>query len=162
MNENRGHEDVLKTSHFGPLCCLRPAGRAGGLCARGTSTRESVQERVAQPGHPPCPLRALRRDHGLCCGLSFDSGCPSVLFLRSDRNSPCCKNCQFETAQKKCQEAINATCKGVSYCTGMSSCWFSWDNLLKRVYACLKARWCLVQMDADFLPLVRSRFVRLV
>ncbi|VTJ75289.1 Hypothetical predicted protein [Marmota monax] len=38
-----------------------------------------------------------------------------------DRNSPCCKNCQFETAQKKCQEAINATCKGVSYCTGNSS-----------------------------------------
>lgn len=39
----------------------------------------------------------------------------------SDRNSPCCKNCQFETAQKKCQEAINATCKGESYCTGNSS-----------------------------------------
>ncbi|XP_040283421.1 disintegrin and metalloproteinase domain-containing protein 17 [Bufo bufo] len=39
----------------------------------------------------------------------------------SDRNSPCCKYCQFETAQKKCQEAINATCKGESYCTGNSS-----------------------------------------
>ncbi|XP_063771506.1 disintegrin and metalloproteinase domain-containing protein 17 [Pseudophryne corroboree] len=39
----------------------------------------------------------------------------------SDRNSPCCKKCQFETAQKKCQEAINATCKGESYCTGESS-----------------------------------------
>uniref|UniRef100_A0A8D0LAC7 Disintegrin and metalloproteinase domain-containing protein 17 n=1 Tax=Sphenodon punctatus TaxID=8508 RepID=A0A8D0LAC7_SPHPU len=39
----------------------------------------------------------------------------------SDRNSPCCKKCQFETAQKKCQEAINATCKGESYCTGQSS-----------------------------------------
>ncbi|XP_063298246.1 disintegrin and metalloproteinase domain-containing protein 17 [Pelobates fuscus] len=39
----------------------------------------------------------------------------------SDRNSPCCKGCQFETAQKKCQEAINATCKGESYCTGTSS-----------------------------------------
>ncbi|XP_071999659.1 disintegrin and metalloproteinase domain-containing protein 17 isoform X1 [Engystomops pustulosus] len=39
----------------------------------------------------------------------------------SDRNSPCCRRCQFETAQKKCQEAINATCKGESYCTGNSS-----------------------------------------
>ncbi|XP_056420136.1 LOW QUALITY PROTEIN: disintegrin and metalloproteinase domain-containing protein 17 [Hyla sarda] len=39
----------------------------------------------------------------------------------SDRNSPCCKGCQFETAQKKCQEAINATCKGESFCTGNSS-----------------------------------------
>ncbi|XP_068011435.1 disintegrin and metalloproteinase domain-containing protein 17 isoform X1 [Melanerpes formicivorus] len=39
----------------------------------------------------------------------------------SDRNSPCCKGCQFESAQKKCQEAINATCKGESFCTGSSS-----------------------------------------
>ncbi|XP_054239588.1 disintegrin and metalloproteinase domain-containing protein 17 [Indicator indicator] len=39
----------------------------------------------------------------------------------SDRNSPCCKGCQFENAQKKCQEAINATCKGESFCTGNSS-----------------------------------------
>ncbi|XP_030345416.1 disintegrin and metalloproteinase domain-containing protein 17 isoform X4 [Strigops habroptila] len=39
----------------------------------------------------------------------------------SDRNSPCCKGCQFESAQKKCQEAINATCKGESFCTGNSS-----------------------------------------
>lgn len=40
----------------------------------------------------------------------------------SDRNSPCCKGCQFESAQKKCQEAINATCKGESFCTGRM--WF--------------------------------------
>uniref|UniRef100_H0WGN1 Disintegrin and metalloproteinase domain-containing protein 17 n=1 Tax=Otolemur garnettii TaxID=30611 RepID=H0WGN1_OTOGA len=58
--------------------------------------------------------------------LNNDSCCNSDCTLRegvqcSDRNSPCCKNCQFETAQKKCQEAINATCKGVSYCTGNSS-----------------------------------------
>lgn len=53
-------------------------------------------------------------------GLSLELNGVCVLF-HSDRNSPCCKNCQFETAQKKCQEAINATCKGVSYCTGNSS-----------------------------------------
>ncbi|XP_064412459.1 disintegrin and metalloproteinase domain-containing protein 17 isoform X2 [Latimeria chalumnae] len=39
----------------------------------------------------------------------------------SDRNSPCCKGCKFETSAKKCQEAINATCKGESFCTGNSS-----------------------------------------
>ncbi|NXN94270.1 ADA17 protein, partial [Rhinopomastus cyanomelas] len=39
----------------------------------------------------------------------------------SDRNSPCCKGCQFESTRKKCQEAINATCKGESFCTGNSS-----------------------------------------
>uniref|UniRef100_A0A8C5FPB1 ADAM metallopeptidase domain 17a n=1 Tax=Gadus morhua TaxID=8049 RepID=A0A8C5FPB1_GADMO len=39
----------------------------------------------------------------------------------SDRNSPCCKACVFEQAGKRCQEAISATCKGVSNCTGESS-----------------------------------------
>ncbi|KAM9070711.1 disintegrin and metalloproteinase domain-containing protein 17 [Sarcophilus harrisii] len=58
--------------------------------------------------------------------LNNDTCCNANCTLKkgvqcSDRNSPCCKNCQFETAEKKCQEAINATCKGVSYCTGNSS-----------------------------------------
>ncbi|XP_074547948.1 disintegrin and metalloproteinase domain-containing protein 17a isoform X2 [Halichoeres trimaculatus] len=39
----------------------------------------------------------------------------------SDRNSPCCRNCKFEKAETRCQEPINATCKGVSSCTGNSS-----------------------------------------
>uniref|UniRef100_A0A8C6NWS2 ADAM metallopeptidase domain 17a n=1 Tax=Nothobranchius furzeri TaxID=105023 RepID=A0A8C6NWS2_NOTFU len=38
-----------------------------------------------------------------------------------DRNSPCCKNCQYEQAGKRCQEPISATCKGQSSCTGNSS-----------------------------------------
>ncbi|XP_043534015.1 disintegrin and metalloproteinase domain-containing protein 17 isoform X2 [Chiloscyllium plagiosum] len=46
------------------------------------------------------------------CQLKKDKKC-------SDKNSPCCKDCQFEKAGKKCQEAINATCKGESTCTGM-------------------------------------------
>ncbi|XP_027706127.1 disintegrin and metalloproteinase domain-containing protein 17 [Vombatus ursinus] len=58
--------------------------------------------------------------------LNNDTCCNTNCTLKkgvqcSDRNSPCCKNCQFETAEKKCQEAINATCKGVSFCTGNSS-----------------------------------------
>ncbi|KAG1972419.1 disintegrin and metalloproteinase domain-containing protein 17a isoform X2 [Pimephales promelas] len=39
----------------------------------------------------------------------------------SDRNSPCCKNCKFESADKICQETITATCKNMSRCTGNSS-----------------------------------------
>lgn len=39
----------------------------------------------------------------------------------SDRNSACCRNCMFEAAGTRCQEAINATCKGISSCTGNSS-----------------------------------------
>ncbi|XP_029984834.1 disintegrin and metalloproteinase domain-containing protein 17 [Sphaeramia orbicularis] len=39
----------------------------------------------------------------------------------SDRNSACCKNCQFEAKGEVCQEPIEATCKGHSYCTGNSS-----------------------------------------
>ncbi|XDV43453.1 hypothetical protein PO909_011932 [Leuciscus waleckii] len=39
----------------------------------------------------------------------------------SDRNSPCCKNCRFESADKVCQETITATCKNMSRCSGNSS-----------------------------------------
>ncbi|XP_037605838.1 disintegrin and metalloproteinase domain-containing protein 17 isoform X1 [Sebastes umbrosus] len=39
----------------------------------------------------------------------------------SDRNSACCKNCRFESEGEICQEPIDATCKGHSYCTGNSS-----------------------------------------
>ncbi|KAK0140754.1 Disintegrin and metalloproteinase domain-containing protein 17 [Merluccius polli] len=39
----------------------------------------------------------------------------------SDRNSACCKDCHFEAAGEICQEPIDATCKGNSYCTGNSS-----------------------------------------
>ncbi|XP_051843188.1 disintegrin and metalloproteinase domain-containing protein 17 [Antechinus flavipes] len=58
--------------------------------------------------------------------LNNDTCCNANCTLKkgvqcSDRNSPCYKDCQFETAEKKCQEAINATCKGVSYCTGNRS-----------------------------------------
>ncbi|KAK7904338.1 hypothetical protein WMY93_016945 [Mugilogobius chulae] len=39
----------------------------------------------------------------------------------SDRNSACCLNCTFKPAGTRCQEAISATCKGISTCTGNSS-----------------------------------------
>uniref|UniRef100_A0AAQ5X6W2 ADAM metallopeptidase domain 17b n=1 Tax=Amphiprion ocellaris TaxID=80972 RepID=A0AAQ5X6W2_AMPOC len=48
------------------------------------------------------------------CRLKAGSQC-------SDRNSACCKNCKFESEGEVCQEPIDATCKGHSYCTGNSS-----------------------------------------
>ncbi|KAM6954338.1 disintegrin and metalloproteinase domain-containing protein 17 [Aplochiton taeniatus] len=55
-----------------------------------------------------------------------DRCCTSDCKLRStaqcsDRNSVCCKDCQYEAAGKVCQEPIDATCKGKSYCTGKGS-----------------------------------------
>lgn len=54
----------------------------------------------------PCCSRDCRlRPHALC----------------SDRNSACCRNCQYEVKGQVCQEPIEATCKGHSHCTGNSS-----------------------------------------
>ncbi|XP_037101457.1 disintegrin and metalloproteinase domain-containing protein 17-like isoform X2 [Syngnathus acus] len=48
------------------------------------------------------------------CRLTPGSRC-------SDGNSPCCRKCQLEAAGEVCQEPIEATCKGRSYCTGSSA-----------------------------------------
>ncbi|XP_063352406.1 disintegrin and metalloproteinase domain-containing protein 17 [Pelmatolapia mariae] len=48
------------------------------------------------------------------CRLKADAQC-------SDRNSACCRECRFEAKGAVCQEPIDATCKGHSYCTGNGS-----------------------------------------
>ncbi|XP_076612495.1 disintegrin and metalloproteinase domain-containing protein 17 [Chaetodon auriga] len=58
--------------------------------------------------------------------INSDRCCTTDCRLRagaqcSDRNSACCKNCRFESEGEVCQEPIDATCKGHSYCTGNSS-----------------------------------------
>ncbi|TRY55956.1 hypothetical protein DNTS_011341 [Danionella cerebrum] len=58
--------------------------------------------------------------------LNSDRCCTATCKLRpniqcSDRNSACCKDCMFERQGKVCQEPMDATCKGRSYCTGNSS-----------------------------------------
>lgn len=40
-------------------------------------------------------------------------------FVFSDRNSPCCQGCMFKEKGARCQEAISATCKNTSACTGV-------------------------------------------
>lgn len=58
--------------------------------------------------------------------INSDPCCTADCRLRagaqcSDRNSACCKNCRFESEGEVCQEPIDATCKGHSYCKGNSS-----------------------------------------
>ncbi|XP_035986348.1 disintegrin and metalloproteinase domain-containing protein 17 isoform X2 [Fundulus heteroclitus] len=65
-----------------------------------------------------CDPGLLRSNSDRCCTqdcrLKGDAQC-------SDRNSACCKDCRFQVRGAVCQEPIDATCKGHSYCTGNSS-----------------------------------------
>ncbi|TTF11771.1 Disintegrin and metalloproteinase domain-containing protein 17 [Bagarius yarrelli] len=114
---------VKSLRHKGPLCFKE---RNSKVC--GNSRVEEGEE--CDPG-----LIHLHTD--LCCTsdckLRPDKQCrilrivPGPTFtvtvnvFGSDRNSACCRNCAFEKVGKPCQESINATCKGMSYCTGNSS-----------------------------------------
>ncbi|XP_075873322.1 disintegrin and metalloproteinase domain-containing protein 17 isoform X2 [Nelusetta ayraudi] len=58
--------------------------------------------------------------------ITSDRCCTAHCRLRdgaqcSDRNSACCRDCRFQSRGGVCQEPINATCRGHSYCTGYSS-----------------------------------------
>ncbi|XP_051942144.1 disintegrin and metalloproteinase domain-containing protein 17a isoform X2 [Hippocampus zosterae] len=65
-----------------------------------------------------CDPGLLHLNDDACCS----SSCKFKLGSQcSDRNSPCCRNCKFEQAGKRCQEPISATCKGIASCTGNSS-----------------------------------------
>uniref|UniRef100_A0A669BDF6 ADAM metallopeptidase domain 17 n=1 Tax=Oreochromis niloticus TaxID=8128 RepID=A0A669BDF6_ORENI len=65
-----------------------------------------------------CDPGLLHINSDLCCTrncrLKAEAQC-------SDRNSACCRECRFEAKGVVCQEPIDATCKGHSYCTGNSS-----------------------------------------
>lgn len=95
---------------------LRTLMSKASICFKERNNKVCGNSRVDE-GEDCDPGLLHQHDDPCCtseCKFKNDAKC-------SDRNSPCCKNCQFETAQKKCQEAINATCKGESYCTGNSS-----------------------------------------
>ncbi|CAN9507993.1 unnamed protein product [Ophioblennius macclurei] len=65
-----------------------------------------------------CDPGLLHLNHDRCCTpdcrLREGAQC-------SDMNSACCKGCRFQSRGEACQEPIDATCKGHSYCTGNSS-----------------------------------------
>ncbi|XP_075230695.1 ADAM 17-like protease Tace isoform X2 [Lycorma delicatula] len=67
-------------------------------------------------------------DAGLLGTEDNDACCDKVCKLRrnqgavcSDKNSPCCLNCQFMAVGMKCRDAQYATCEQESRCTGTSS-----------------------------------------
>ncbi|XP_063040209.1 disintegrin and metalloproteinase domain-containing protein 17a [Engraulis encrasicolus] len=102
---NCSKTSVSKTLRFKAPECFREKNSK--LC--GNSRVEEGEE---------CDPGLLHLNDDPCCSAQCkfrpDAEC-------SDRNSPCCKNCMFESAQKTCQERINATCKDRSICTGSSS-----------------------------------------
>ncbi|KAL0969340.1 hypothetical protein UPYG_G00225780 [Umbra pygmaea] len=86
------------------------------LCFKERNSKVCGNSRVEEGEE--CDPGLLHLNHDPCCSADckFKPGSQC-----SDRNSPCCKNCKFEQAGKMCQEPINATCKGMSLCTGNSS-----------------------------------------
>ncbi|XP_069462097.1 disintegrin and metalloproteinase domain-containing protein 17 isoform X2 [Ambystoma mexicanum] len=105
MFSSCSRESILRTLKSKATTCFKE--RNNKVC--GNSRVDEGEE---------CDPGLLHQHNDPCCtaDCTFKEGVKC-----SDRNSPCCKECQFETAQKKCQEAINATCKGESFCTGNSS-----------------------------------------
>lgn len=66
-----------------------------------------------------CRSETPGRLQGLfCCSATEVKVHLRALCVFSDRNSACCKNCMFAAEGEVCQEPIDATCKGHSYCTG--------------------------------------------
>ncbi|XP_053565677.1 disintegrin and metalloproteinase domain-containing protein 17 isoform X2 [Bombina bombina] len=110
------HENNKMFSSCSRESILRTLKSKASICFKERNNKVCGNSRVDEGEE--CDPGLLHQHDDLCCNAdcTFKKG-----VVCSDRNSPCCKGCQFETAQKKCQEAINATCKGESYCTGNSS-----------------------------------------
>ncbi|CAB1340423.1 unnamed protein product [Coregonus sp. 'balchen'] len=92
--------------------------------------------------------------------INDDRCCTSDCKLRptakcSDRNSACCKLCQYEKEGKVCQEPISATCKGKSYCTGNSSDCPSPENAPDKT-VCLDNGECLDGVCIPFCEAVKN------
>lgn len=102
---NCSKTSVGKTLRFKAPVCFKE--RNSKVC--GNSRVEEGEE---------CDPGLLHLNDDACCSsdCKFKHGAQC-----SDRNSPCCSSCRFQQAEIRCQEAINATCKGISSCTGNSS-----------------------------------------
>ncbi|XP_010778871.1 disintegrin and metalloproteinase domain-containing protein 17a isoform X2 [Notothenia coriiceps] len=102
---NCSKASVGKTLRFKAPVCFKE--RNSKVC--GNSRVEEGEE---------CDPGLLHLNDDRCCSADckFKSGAKC-----SDRNSPCCSGCKFKHAGITCQEPINATCKGISSCTGNSS-----------------------------------------
>ncbi|XP_060516139.1 ADAM 17-like protease isoform X3 [Cylas formicarius] len=80
---------------------------------------ESFCGNLRVEGDEECDAGLLgTEDNDACC----DKDCklrPKAMC--SDKNSPCCQNCQYMRSGVKCREAQYATCEEESRCTGHSS-----------------------------------------
>ncbi|KAE8605038.1 hypothetical protein XENTR_v10014947 [Xenopus tropicalis] len=110
------HENNKMFSSCSRESILRTLMAKSPICFKERNNKVCGNSRVDEGEE--CDPGLLHQHNDPCCtsDCKFQPGVHC-----SDRNSPCCRGCQFESAQKKCQEAINATCKGESYCTGSSS-----------------------------------------
>ncbi|XP_019760569.1 ADAM 17-like protease isoform X2 [Dendroctonus ponderosae] len=80
---------------------------------------ESFCGNLRVEGDEECDAGLLgTEDNDACC----DKDCKlRIKAMCSDKNSPCCQNCQYMRSGVKCREAQYATCEKESTCTGHSS-----------------------------------------
>lgn len=112
----------INNKRFSP-CSLRSIRKVlqakSGRCF--SEPEESFCGNLRVEGDEECDAGLLgTEDNDACC----DKNCKlrrNQGAVCSDKNSPCCQNCQFMPAQMKCRDAQPATCEQESRCTGGSS-----------------------------------------
>ncbi|XP_974673.1 ADAM 17-like protease isoform X2 [Tribolium castaneum] len=110
----------VNNKRFSP-CSLRSIRKVlqakSGRCF--SEPEESFCGNLRVEGDEECDAGLLgTEDNDACC----DKDCklrPKAVC--SDKNSPCCQNCQYMTSEVKCREAQYATCEQESKCTGHQS-----------------------------------------
>lgn len=84
-----------------------------------TEPEESYCGNQRVEGQEECDAGLVGQDDvDLCCDKHCQLRAGAVC---SDKNSPCCQNCQFMNVNVKCREEQRATCEKVSRCTGNSA-----------------------------------------
>ncbi|PNF41049.1 ADAM 17-like protease [Cryptotermes secundus] len=112
----------INNKRFSP-CSLRSIRKVlqakSGRCF--SEPEESFCGNLRVEGDEECDAGLLgTEDNDACC----DKNCKlrrNQGAVCSDKNSPCCQNCQFMPGQMKCRDAQPATCEQESRCTGASS-----------------------------------------
>ncbi|CAG9815256.1 unnamed protein product [Phaedon cochleariae] len=110
----------VNNKRFSP-CSLRSIKKVlqakSGRCF--SEPEESFCGNLRVEGDEECDAGLLgTEDNDVCC----DKDCklrPKAMC--SDKNSPCCQNCQHMRAGVKCREAQYATCEQESRCTGLQA-----------------------------------------
>ncbi|XP_026468588.1 ADAM 17-like protease isoform X2 [Ctenocephalides felis] len=112
----------VNNKRFSP-CSLRSIRKVlqakSGRCF--SEPEESFCGNLRVEGEEQCDAGLLgTEDNDMCCDKNCNLRKDPVARC-SDKNSPCCQNCQYMPAGVKCREAQYATCEQESRCTGTSS-----------------------------------------